>query len=102
MQRDREFYEEEYHYDEDVTVIDDKRLDNFFHDIEFCAGGQFLDIGCGVGKALIYCFKRGLSCVGFDISTRAIRLARNIVKSEIKTLVADGEQYIAWRHRPEH
>lgn len=88
----REFYEKEYHYDEDVTIIDDKRIIHFFKYVKFCEENRFLDIGCGVGWALKYCFNRGMQCFGFDISNRAIELARNILSPHITLLVADGER----------
>jgi len=91
MHKAREFYEKEYHYDEDVAVIDEKRIAKFFRNVRFIAGNRVLDIGCGVGWALQYCFKKGLQCVGFDISERAIRLAKNVLEKEILSLVADGE-----------
>lgn len=91
MVKNREFYEKEYHYEEDITVIDEKRIRNFFKYIHFSKEYSFLDIGCGVGWALKYCFNRGIQCFGFDISHRAIALARNILSPDTKLLVADGE-----------
>lgn len=91
MHRAREYYEKEYHYDEDLAVIDEKRIARFFRSVRFITGNRVLDIGCGVGWALQYCFQKGLQCVGFDISERAIRLAKSILGDNISALVADGE-----------
>lgn len=91
MHKTGDYYEREYHYDEDITAVDKKRIERFFRDIRFIAGNRILDIGCGVGQALRYCAERGLECVGFDISERAIRLAGRSLEEKIPTLVANGE-----------
>lgn len=85
----REFYERDYHYDEDIVAPDTIRIARFFKSIDFTTTRKFLDIGCGAGAALNYCAQRGLQCFGFDISARAIKLSRHSTKAE--TLVADGE-----------
>ncbi|MGB3340964.1 MAG: methyltransferase domain-containing protein [bacterium] len=92
MHNGREFYEKEYHYDEDVVVLDNKRIHHFFKQIKFSEVKRYLDIGCGVGWALKYCSERGLECVGFDIAERPIRLSRDIVSPRINTMVANGEK----------
>jgi hypothetical protein len=43
----RDFYEQTYHYEEDITVPDTKRIARFFKDIRFIRDHKFLDIGCG-------------------------------------------------------
>ena len=88
----REFYERDYHYDEDVVVPDTKRIARFFKDISFRNTYKLLDIGCGAGAALNYCAQRGLHCFGFDISARAVKLSRLSKIGNIDTLVADGER----------
>jgi len=92
MNTDREFYEREYHYDEDVAVIDERRIKHFFKEIKFNKVNRFLDIGCGVGWALKYCFNKGLKCFGFDISIKAIGLTKKNLNPEIEILVADGKK----------
>lgn len=92
MHTGRDFYEKQYHYDEDVIVLDNKRIFHFFKKVEFSEVTRYLDIGCGVGWALKYCFEKGLNCVGFDIAERPIRLSRGIISSKVKTLVANGEK----------
>ena len=89
---DRDFYEKEYHFDEDIEVLDFKRIRHFFKNINLTHNKRYLDIGSGVGWALKYCSDKGLDCVGFDISTRAIYLSRTVLPVSVKTLVADGEQ----------
>lgn len=85
----REFYERDYHYDEDIVVPDTKRIARFFKGIHLRKNHKFLDIGCGTGAALKFCAQHGLQCFGFDISARAVKLSRLSMKAE--TLVADGE-----------
>lgn len=92
MRSAREFYDKEYHYEEDVTVIDQRRVKHFFKEVKFSEVNRYLDIGCGVGWALKYCFNKGIKCVGFDISEKAIYLSRDILPQRITTLVADGEK----------
>jgi ubiquinone/menaquinone biosynthesis C-methylase UbiE len=92
MHQGREFYEKEYHYDEDVVVLDNKRINHFFKQVGFSDAKRYLDIGCGVGWALKYCFEKGLECVGFDIAERPIRLSKDILSPGVKTLVANGEK----------
>lgn len=87
--RGREFYEQTYHYEEDITAPDTKRIVRFFKDVNLRKDLRFLDIGCGTGAALNYCVQHGLQCFGFDISTRALKLSRLSAKAE--TVVADGE-----------
>lgn len=88
----REFYEKEYHYEEDVTVIDQRRVKHFFKEVKFNEVNRYLDVGCGVGRALKYCFKKRIKCVGFDFSEKAINLAKKILNPKIEILIADGEK----------
>ncbi len=92
MYTEREFYESEYHYDEDIAVQDKKRIPRFFKNIQFRKAYNILDIGCGAGAALSFCHERGLRCFGFDISQRAIRLSQLKAEAGVTTLVADGER----------
>jgi SAM-dependent methyltransferase len=92
MNTSREFYEETYHFDEDIAVVDEKRNKHFFKYVHLCGSCTFLDIGCGVGWALKYCAEKGMECYGFDISTKAIKLARRMLNPDIKLMVADGEK----------
>jgi ubiquinone/menaquinone biosynthesis C-methylase UbiE len=87
----REFYEHTYHYEEDIVVPDAKRIARFFKDIIFTKGQSYLDLGCGAGAALNFCAQQSNHCYGFDISTRAIKLARISTRPGITTLVANGE-----------
>lgn len=88
----REFYEKEYHFDEDIEVLDFRRIRHFFKKVCLTKKKRYLDVGSGVGWALKYCHDQELTCVGFDISTRAIRLSEKLLPKTIQTLVADGEK----------
>ena len=92
MKSIRTFYEQHYHYEEDITVIDKRRMSHFFKSVNLKSVHNYLDIGSGVGLALQYCYERGLNCYGFDISERAIRLSRTVIHPDIKMVVADGER----------
>ncbi len=92
MKADREFYEKEYHFDEDVEVIDQKRLQRFFRHVDFSRIRICLDVGCGVGWALKYCSDKGFRCIGSDISKKALDLSKKILDPGVKTVVADGEK----------
>src|SRR4030043_629430 len=91
MKNGRNFYEKQYHFDEDIAVLDDKRIANFFRFLKVKKDDLYLDVGCGVGRALAFCEKLGCRCLGFDISERAIRLAQTLVGRDIQVMVADGE-----------
>jgi ubiquinone/menaquinone biosynthesis C-methylase UbiE len=88
----REFYERNYHYEEDITLPDKKRIARFFENIHFTEDQLYLDIGCGAGAALNFCAQHGVQCHGFDISFRAIKLGRPSTNPDIATLVANGEK----------
>jgi SAM-dependent methyltransferase len=87
----RDFYEKEYHFEEDVEILNIRRIHHFFKNIRYQPGFLCLDIGSGVGGALKYCDTMGMLCVGFDISMRAIKLSQSIISSSTRTLVANGE-----------
>jgi ubiquinone/menaquinone biosynthesis C-methylase UbiE len=38
-------------------------------------GGRLLDLGCGIGRHLIYCHEMGLESYGIDLSSTAVNLA---------------------------
>ncbi|MEO0216720.1 MAG: class I SAM-dependent methyltransferase [candidate division WOR-3 bacterium] len=93
----RNFYENVYHFEEDVNVgLDVNRLKNFFKNINIKKVNKCLDIGCGVGWALTYLSTMKNSSdtlyVGIDISVKALRLAKTHLKPSINVLVANGER----------
>lgn len=91
MHIERNYYEHEYHYAEDISIPDIKRIGRFFGKINLKKEKKFLDIGCGVGTAVDYCARRGLRCYGFDISLKAIKMSHLEHDTRAITLVANGE-----------
>lgn len=51
--------------------------------------GTVLDVGCGVGRSLLWLAKQGHGTIGVDASPRAVQIAR---KRGTKALVGDMEQ----------
>ena len=74
----REFYEAEYHFDEDVARPNLNRLWRALRALEPMAGTAILDLGSGVGWAARLALERGRgkTVVGLDFSRRALTLAR--------------------------
>ncbi len=46
-----------------------------FQDIKTVSGKRVLDLGCGIGRHVIYCHEMGLDGYGIDLSDSAIRVA---------------------------
>ena len=51
-------------------------LDEVIDVLPGAAGSRVLDVGCGVGRDLIFGTQMGLQMWGFDLSTRAVQIAR--------------------------
>lgn len=51
-------------------------LDEVIDVLPGAAGSRVLDIGCGVGRSLVFGAQMGLEMWGFDLSERAVELAR--------------------------
>ena len=71
----REYYEESYHFDEDVERPNFPRLWRALRFLEPLNGATFLDLGCGVGWATNLAIARGGGALGMglDLSARASR-----------------------------
>ena len=74
----REYYEESYHFDEDVERPNLERLWRAMRPLQPLSGTTFLDLGCGVGWANRLAMTRGAAAlgVGLDFSGRALRMAQ--------------------------
>ena len=74
----RAYYEDSYHFDEDVERPNFPRLWRALRRLEPLAGTTFLDLGSGVGWATNLALTRGGVAlgVGLDFSARALRSAR--------------------------
>ena len=51
-------------------------LDEFRDAAPGSVRGRVLDLGCGIGRHVIYCHEMGLNSYGIDLSVAAIRVAR--------------------------
>lgn len=49
-------------------------------------GGPFLDVGCGRGELVVYLARLGSKAYGVDYSTSAIKICRELLKSETPTV----------------
>jgi SAM-dependent methyltransferase len=74
----REYYEESYHFDEDVERPNFPRLWRALRFLEPLTGTAFLDLGCGVGWATHLALTRGGVALGMglDFSARALASAK--------------------------
>jgi ubiquinone/menaquinone biosynthesis C-methylase UbiE len=81
MSDDRRFYEQSYHFDEDIVVPGEERLWRAMQMLEPLAGTSFLDLGSGVGWAAQLAGQRGRadSVVGLDFAFRALKLGQDSV-----------------------
>jgi ubiquinone/menaquinone biosynthesis C-methylase UbiE len=87
----REFYDSQYHFEEDATRPDEKRIWRALKHLEPIAGSDFIDLGCGAGWAtrLAHSQGRATRAVGLDFSRTALVLARRH-SPEILWVQADG------------
>lgn len=76
--RPLDYYEAEYHFDEDVERPNLPRLWRALRRLEPLAGTAFLDLGSGVGWATQLALRRGGArlAIAFDFSRRALELGR--------------------------
>jgi SAM-dependent methyltransferase len=90
----RAFYDEQYHYGEDVDRPNPARLWHALSMLEPLQGTRFLDLGSGVGWATAIASGRGAvaSAIGLDFSARAIAMAgqRERPRDQISWVVGDG------------
>ena len=87
----REFYDSEYHFEEDATRPDEKRIWHALRHLNPIAGSEFLDLGCGAGWATRLAKVQGNAkrAVGLDFSRTALVLARRHTP-QILWVQADG------------
>jgi ubiquinone/menaquinone biosynthesis C-methylase UbiE len=90
----RTFYDEQYHYGEDVDRPNPERLWHALSALEPLKGTRFLDLGSGVGWATALAVARGgvATGIGLDFSSRAIVMAaqREAPRDQIAWVVGDG------------
>lgn len=78
MSDDRRFYEDDYHFDQDVASPGESRLWRAIELLEPLPGTSFLDLGSGVGWAAQLAGQRGQAgaVVGLDFAFRALKLGQ--------------------------
>lgn len=87
----REFYDSEYHFEEDATRPDEKRIRHSLRHLEPLSGTEYLDLGCGAGWAARLAKVDGHAArvTGLDFSRTALVLAKKHTP-EILWVQADG------------
>ena len=86
----REFYDTQYHFQEDASRPDEARIWRALRRLEPFAGASFLDLGCGAGWATRLAKHAGATrVIGLDFSRTGLALARRHTP-EILWLQADG------------
>ena len=90
----RTFYDEQYHYGEDVDRPNPERLWHAIKALEPLNGMRFLDLGSGVGWATALAVARGgvATAIGLDFASKAIAMAaqREPPRDQIAWVVGDG------------
>jgi ubiquinone/menaquinone biosynthesis C-methylase UbiE len=81
MSDDRNFYENNYHFDDDIVVPGEARLWHAIKMLEPLDGTSFLDLGSGVGWAAQLASERGQAkaVVGLDFAFRALKLGEDSI-----------------------
>jgi len=89
--RAREFYDTQYHYEEDAARPDENRIWHALKRLEPMQDKSFLDLGCGAGWAARLAMTRGRArpIVALDFSRAGLELARRHTP-QILWLQADG------------
>jgi ubiquinone/menaquinone biosynthesis C-methylase UbiE len=87
----RDFYDSQYHFEEDASRPDEKRIWHALKRLEPLNGSTILDLGCGAGWATRMATRDGKAAraVGLDFSITGLKLARGHTR-EILWLQADG------------
>src|SRR4051794_18672975 len=87
----REFYDSQYHFEEDATRPDEKRIWHALRHLQPLIGTNFFDLGCGAGWATRLAKQSGGArrAIGLDFSWTGLRLARKHTP-EILWVQGDG------------
>ncbi len=87
----RDFYDSEYHYEEDASRPDEGRIWRSLRKLEPLAGTTILDLGCGAGWAIRMATGNAKvgRAVGLDFSITGLKLAKKH-SPNILWLQADG------------
>lgn len=57
-------------------------VNEFENRIDFSTAPKVLDVGCGMGRHMVFASQMGLDAYGVDLSSEAIRLAKNWFEEE--------------------
>jgi ubiquinone/menaquinone biosynthesis C-methylase UbiE len=90
-QQPREFYDSQYHYEEDATRPDEARIWRSLMHLQPLQGSAFFDLGCGAGWAARLALSEGKASkvAGLDFSITGLKLARQHTP-QILWLQGDG------------
>jgi SAM-dependent methyltransferase len=91
MAIDRDYYENSYHFDQDIESPAPKRLWRALRLLQPLSGTRFLDLGSGVGWAARLAADRGCArvVVGVDFAYRPLRLGAGAIP-EVLRVQGDG------------
>jgi ubiquinone/menaquinone biosynthesis C-methylase UbiE len=91
MAIDRDYYENSYHFDQDIASPAPKRLWRALRLLEPLSGTRFLDLGSGVGWAARLATERGRAriAIGVDFAYRPLRLGADAIP-EVLRVQGDG------------
>jgi SAM-dependent methyltransferase len=72
-----------------------------FQDIGTLSGKRALDLGCGIGRHVMYCYEMGLEAYGIDLSDSAVDVAikwaaRNEVSNPEKKIIQGDIRKLPW------
>ena len=73
-------------------------LNNFFDVTKNASGKRVLDLGCGIGRHVLFAHEMGLDAYGIDLSEKAISVARtwavknNLSEPELRLIEGDVRQ----------
>jgi ubiquinone/menaquinone biosynthesis C-methylase UbiE len=87
----REFYDSQYHFEEDASRPDEKRIWHALRHLEPLAGLALFDLGCGAGWAARLALREAGAArvIGLDFSITGLKLARQHTP-QILWLQGDG------------
>jgi ubiquinone/menaquinone biosynthesis C-methylase UbiE len=88
----RDFYDSQYHFAEDASRPDEKRIRRSMRHLEPTGDTTWLDLGCGAGWAarMAKVDGRAARVVGLDFSSTGLKLAKQHTPDGVLWVQADG------------
>lgn len=71
------------YFNSDAAVVIEDKIDRF---ISLLSGKKVLDVGCGPGHDTNYLTERGFECLGIDLSSKMIQIAKENFKGKFKVV----------------